>query len=151
MGQPEHPGVDSPHPSRCQSCNEISAISKGYIWHTPPINQVRLLKSEITGRYIIFGCSNQPSSIKPINLGKAKKITQNWNPSNPKQIKNKGTPSPLLSTGSETHQPKQHKIQQSKELPHAQSLHKQDKITREVDRTAKGENTQKTKALSFQL
>ena len=35
-------------------------------------NQARLLKSEITGKYIMFGCSNQPSSITPINLGKAK-------------------------------------------------------------------------------
>ena len=34
------------------------------------VNQVRLLKSEITGRYIMFGCNNQPSTIKPINLGK---------------------------------------------------------------------------------
>ena len=36
------------------------------------LNQVRLLKSEITGRYIMFGCNNQPSTIEPINLAKAK-------------------------------------------------------------------------------
>ena len=34
------------------------------------VKQVRLLKNEVTGRYIMFGCSNQPSTIKPINLGK---------------------------------------------------------------------------------
>ena len=156
------------------------------------VNQVRLLKSEITGRYIMFGGNNQPSTIEPINLARAKdfkslrfgykasptqvsaitrnignlhpsvvnkkdlrkkhrKNTQILNPSNLKQVKDKGTPSPLLSTGSETHQPKQHKIQQSKMLPHAQSLHKQDKITREDDRTAKEENTQRTEVPSLQL
>ena len=36
------------------------------------VNQVRLLKSEITGRYIMFGCNNPPSSFEPINLAKAK-------------------------------------------------------------------------------
>ena len=36
------------------------------------VNQVRLLKSEITGRYIMFGCNNQPSTIKLINLARAK-------------------------------------------------------------------------------
>ena len=97
------------------------------------VYQVRLLKSEITGRYIMFGCNNQPSTIEPINLGKAKnfkslkfgykasptlvsaktrnivnlnpsvvnkedlrkkhrKNTQSSNPSNLKQINNKGTP-----------------------------------------------------------
>ena len=144
----------------------------------------------------MFGCSNQPSTIKPVNLGKNfkslkfghkasptlvsaitrnmgnlhppvvnkedlrkkyRKNTQSSNPSNLKQIKDKGTPSPLPSTVSETHQPKQHKMQQTKELPDAQSsqdtksLYKQDKITREDARTVKGESTRKTKALSFQL
>ena len=36
------------------------------------VYQVRLLKSEITGRYIMFGCNNQPSTIKLINLARAK-------------------------------------------------------------------------------
>ena len=114
------------------------------------VNQVRLLKSEITGRYIMFGCNNQPSTIKPINLARAKDFkslrfgykasptlvsvitrnignlhpsvvnkedlrkkhrenTQSLNPSNLKQVKDKGTPSPLPSTVSKNHQPKQHK------------------------------------------
>ena len=157
-------------------------------------NQARLLKSEITGRYIMFGCSNQPSTIKPINLGKNfkslkfgykasptlvsaitrnignlhppvvnkedlrkkhRKNTQSSNPSNLKQVKDKGTPSPLPSTVSKNHQPKQHKMQQPTDLPDAQSpqdtksLYKQDKITREDTRTAKGGSTRKSK-LGFQ-
>ena len=90
-----------------------------------------------------------------ISKRNTEKNTQSSNPSNPKQIKNKGTPSPLPSTVSETHQPKQHKMQQTKDLPDAQSpqdtksLYKQDKITREDTRTAKGGSTRKSK-LGFQ-
>ena len=115
------------------------------------VNQVRILKSEITGRYIMFGCNNQPSTIKSINLARAKDFkslkfgckasptlvsaitrnkwnlhlsvvnkedlrmkhrenTQSLNPSNLKHVKDKGTPSPLPSTVSKNHQPKQYKI-----------------------------------------
>ena len=36
------------------------------------VNQARLMKSEITGKYIMFGCSNPPPSLKPSNLAKAR-------------------------------------------------------------------------------
>ena len=156
------------------------------------VNQVRLLKSEITGKYIMFGCNNPPSSIEPINLAKAKSFkslrfgckasptlvsaitrnignlhpsvvnkedlrkkhrgnTHNLNPSNLKKVKDKGTPSTLLSTVPKPHQPKKHKIQQPTDLPEAQSpqdtrnQHKKDRITTKNTRTAKGGNTRSSK------
>ena len=140
----------------------------------------------------MFGCNNQPSTIEPINLARAKNFkslkfgykvsptlvsgitrnignlhpsvvnkedlrkkhrenTQSLNPSNLKQVKDKGTPSPLPSTVSKNHQPKQHKMQQPTNLPAAQSpqdtqsCHKKNKMTIEDTRIAKGGNTRKYK------
>ena len=36
------------------------------------VNQARLMKSEITGKYIMFGCSNSPPSFEPSNLTKSR-------------------------------------------------------------------------------
>ena len=38
------------------------------------VNQARLMKSEITGKYIMFGCSNPPTSIEASNLIKPRKF-----------------------------------------------------------------------------
>ena len=70
------------------------------------VNQARLMKSEITGKYIMFGCSNPPASIEASNLIKPRKfkslkfgckasqplvsaITRKWEISNLKETPNK--------------------------------------------------------------
>ena len=118
-------------------------------------------------KFLRFGYKTSPTLVSEItrNIGnlhpsvvnkedlrkKHRENTQSLNPSNLKQVKDKGTPSPLPSTVSKNHQPKQHKMQQPTNLPDAQSpqdtisQHKKDKMTIEDTRTAKGGNTWKSK------